>query len=159
MNRFGIAKCTAFILAVSLSSAAFAAPAGPIELVGDVKLEQHSMVGGRDKVELVAPQVVVPGDRLLFSTSYRNTSAAPVENFVVTNPVPAAVAVASESAASNEVSVDGGAHWGRLAALTVPDGLGGRRPATAADVTHIRWVLAVVRSGASGVVTYNAIVR
>jgi uncharacterized repeat protein (TIGR01451 family) len=159
MNRFGIAKYAVVVLAASLGSAAFAAPAGPIELVGDVKLEQHSAVGGQDKVVLVAPQVVVPGDRLVFSTSYRNTSAAAVENFVVTNPVPAAVAMDSESAAANEVSVDGGAHWGRLAALTVPDGQGARRPATAADVTHVRWVLAIVKPGVSGAVTYNAIVR
>lgn len=134
-------------------------PASPIELVGDVKLVRTSVENGQSKQTLVDPKVVVPGDRLIFSTRYRNVGRLPVNNFVVTNPLPGAVMLAPEGAASQVVSVDGGKTWGALAALQVDDGKGARRPAVAADVTHLRWTLPLLQPGAAGVLTYHAIVR
>ena len=130
-----------------------------VSLAGDVKLEKLAMVGGVEKVTLVEPKVVVPGNRLLFTTQYRNTSAAPVKNFVVTNPVPAAVSITGDAAASAQVSVDGGKTWGALAALTVAGSDGKRRAAQNTDVTHLRWTIPVIAPGASGALTYHAIVR
>ncbi len=101
----------------------------------------------------------MPGDRLIFSTAYHNTGAMVVKNFVVTNPIPQGVTLASDAKGTLEVSVDDGKNWGRLTMLTVPDGQGGRRPAQASDATHVRWTLATLAAGASGVLTYNAIVR
>ncbi len=49
-----------------------------------------------------------------------------------------------EAAAQTEVSVDGGAHWGRLGELTVAGDDGNQRPAGIDDVTHMRWVFARV---------------
>ena len=101
----------------------------------------------------------MPGNRLLFSTSYRNESPTPVNNFVVTNPVPAGIAVAAEDAAKLTVSIDGGKSWGKLATMSVKDARGVARPAQAGDVTHIRWTLATIAPGASGSVAYHAIVK
>lgn len=143
----------------SLSAPALAAPASPVSLKGDVKLEKTIVENGVEKQTLTEPKVVVPGDKLLFSTAYRNAGAAPVEHFVVTNPLPSAVTLAPESAASLEVSIDGGKTWGSLAKMTVADGKGGRRGAQATDVTHVRWTLATIAPGASGAVQYHAIVR
>lgn len=135
-----------------------AAP-GQIALSGEVKLEKAVVANGRSQVVLVEPKVVVPGDHLLFTTGYTNQGAAAVQNFVVTNPLPAAVMLDGDAGAGAEVSVDGGKSWGKLAALTVADGKGGRRPAGSADVTHIRWTIPAIAPGASGKVQYHAIVR
>ncbi|MFA9201641.1 MAG: hypothetical protein ACEQR8_10770, partial [Cypionkella sp.] len=52
-----------------------------VELTSDVKLERTVIVEGAERTELVEPDVVVPGDRLVFTTRYRNVGTAPVENF------------------------------------------------------------------------------
>lgn len=141
------------------AQAPVASPVSPVELAGDVKLIKVRDVSGVKVLEQVEPKVVVPGDLLVFSTSYRNGGPLPVTNFVVTNPLPAAVMFAPDGADKQVVSVDGGKTWGMLAGLHVDDGKGGKRPANAADVTHARWTLALIRPGATGVLTYNAIVR
>lgn len=111
---------TSFLALIAIFAAlpvtAYAAP-GAVVLKGDVKVETTVVEKGVERIVLAAPKVVVPGNRLLFSTSYRNESAAPVQNFVVTNPVPEGIAVAAPDAASLTVSVDGGKTWGKLGAL------------------------------------------
>ena len=140
-------------------AAAPAVQASPVSLQGDVKLEKTITENGTDRLVLSEPKIVVPGDRLLFTTAYRNDGAKPVTNFVVTNPLPAAVTLAADSPASLEVSVDGGKSWGVLGALKAADGKGGQRGALASDVTHVRWTVASIAPGASGTVSYHAIVR
>lgn len=141
-----------------LGAGSASAQAAPVTLAGAVELEKTVIENGQSKTVLTEPKVVLPGDRLLFTTRYRNDGAAALQNFVVTNPVPTGVAVAEGSAAALEVSVDGKT-WGRLAALTVPDGKGGRRAAMAGDVTHVRWTIPAIAAGASGAVQYRAVVR
>ena len=155
-TKFFAATC-AFAL---FSGTAFAAmQPSPVALKGIVQLEKTVTVDGKSKVELVEPKVVVPGDRLLFSTTYRNEGAAAVTDFVVTNPVPGAVTVSADAASAVQVSVDGGKTWGLLAALKVSDGKGGVRAALAEDATHLRWTIPSIAPGASGTVEYHAIVR
>ena len=108
---------------------------------------------------MVEPKVVVPGDRLTFGTTWHNTSAARIDRFVVTNPIPAPVVLDALPADVQEVSVDGGKVWGKLASLTVASPDGKVRPALASDVTHLRWVVPVIEPGGSGTLTYRAIVR
>jgi uncharacterized repeat protein (TIGR01451 family) len=163
MIRRFLVPLVALFFASSMASAAQGVAsdgaAQPIALHGDVKLVRTVTENGQEKQLLVEPKSVVPGDRLLFSTSYSNVGAQPINNVVVTNPLPSAVEISAQSAAELTVSVDGGKHWGRIAGLTVADGKGGQRPAQAADVTHIRWIIPVVAPGASGTVSYNGIVR
>ena len=135
------------------------AQASPVELVGDVRHDRIVIVDGQQKHELVEPKTVVPGDKLIFTTRYRNVGSAPVTNFVVTNTLPSAVSVTAESAAGLTVSVDGGKSWGTLASLTLADGKGGRRAASPGDVTHVRWIIPAIQPGANGALTYQAIVR
>jgi len=78
---------------------------------------------------------------------------------VVTNPLPAAVRLAPDADADLVVSVDGGESWGMLANLSVTEDDGSIRPAQHADVTHVRWTLALVRPGESGRLEYPAIIR
>ncbi len=148
---------TAFA-ACTLATPALANPQ-PVELIGDVKVEKVVVENGKETRSWIKPQVVVPGDRLTFSTQYRNTGANKIDNFVVTNPIPTGVMLAPDGAATLDVSVDGGKTWGKLGALQVADGKGGQRAALHADVTHVRWTLPVLNPGTTGALTYNAIVR
>ena len=158
MSKFSFAFFASVAIFAAVPATAFAAP-GAVVLKGDVKVETTVVEKGVEKTVLATPKVVVPGNRLLFSTSYRNESATPVQNFVVTNPVPEGIAVAAPDAASLTVSVDGGKTWGKLAALTVKDAKGLARPAQSADVTHVRWTLATIAPGTGGAVAYHAIVK
>ncbi len=134
--------------------------ASPVSLSGDVKaVKTTTAADGSERTELVEPGAIVPGDRLVFGTDYANNGAETVTNFTVTNPLPAAVRLAPDADAALSVSVDGGKTWGELAALKVANTDGTARPASHADVTHVRWVLATIAPGAKGRVTYPVIIR
>ena len=134
--------------------------ASPVALKGDVMAEKIiTAADGSETREMVPPTSIVPGDRLIFGTDYANSGSDPVANFVVTNPLPAAVRLAPDADPALDVSVDGGKTWGTLAALSVTSSDGTTRPAAHADVTHVRWVLASIASGATGRLTYPAIIR
>ena len=148
----------ALTVSVAVAAPARAAPSD-VELVGTVELERTVVENGVSRTVRAEPKVVLPGDRLVFTTRYRNQGAAPAQNFVVSNAVPAGVVVMDASAAELEVSVDAGKAWGRLATLSVPDGQGGHRPAQPGDITHVRWKVAVIAAGTGGAVQYRAVVR
>ena len=135
------------------------AQAKPVTLSADVMLERTLDDGIEQKRELVAPVGVVPGDMLVFTTSYRNAGGETVTDFVIVNPVPSSVQVTSETVSETEVSVDGGTNWGRLDQLAVADDAGAERAATNEDVTHLRWTIASLTPGQSGSVSYRATVR
>ena len=152
-----------FLTLIAAAGLAFAPKAalaqpGQVGLQGDVKLEKTVTENGKTEKVLADTKVVVPGDRLL-STSFVNNGATPVEQFVVTNPLPSAVVLAPESAAGLDVSVDGGKTYGRLADLKVADGNGGQRAAEATDVTHVRWIIPTIAPRQQGKVEFYAIVR
>ena len=144
---------------IATPALALAAAAGSVALDSSIKLDKVITEGGQTRHELVAPQKVVPGNHLLFVTDYHNTGAKVVDHFVVTNPVPSAVALEEAPAGDALVSVDGGKSWGKLALLHVALPGGGSRAAQAEDVTHVRWVVPVIAPGASGTLSYRAIVR
>ena len=146
-------------LAPAAALAAAPAPAGPVSLSGDVKVDRIVTENGQSRHVLLQPDKVVPGERLVFTTSYRNSGTKPIQNFVVTNPLPPAVVLADGADSALVVSVDGGAHWGPLTRLSVSDGKGGTRPAEAADVTHLRWTIPQIAPGETGSLAYYATVR
>ena len=161
MNALGISKFLMTLsvpaAALALSPAAFAQDA--ITLDGMVQVEKTVTENGEAKTVLLPPETVIPGDRLIFTSVYRNTGAKPVQDFVVTNPIPAPVAVSDASAAQLVVSVDGGKTFGALGTFKVADEAGALRAATAADVTHIRWTLPSIQPGGSGSLTFTGLVR
>lgn len=153
----------AFGLAASMMALATPAQAGaesPLELVGYVKLEKVTTTpSGERQVEWVEPQVVVPGDRLIFGTRFTNKGAATIERVVVSNPVPASVRLSGEIDTALLVSVDGGATWGKLVELEIVGSDGSRRAALPEDVTHVRWVLPAVAPGERGQLEFPVTVR
>jgi len=147
----------AILLTVCAVPAVAAAQERPIKLQSDVKLVRQAQQG--DAPELVEPEGVVPGDTLVFTTSYRNEGTSAVRDFVIVNPVPSDLVLTDEAATETEVSVDGGSHWGRLATLKIVNDGGEERPATIQDITHMRWVFSSVAPSQTGEVRFSARVR
>ena len=153
----------AFLIALASTAASAVAAQIPnaVSIDSAVMVERNQTdAQGHNQTVLEEPKVVIPGDRLLFTLSYRNNGDAPATNFVVTNPVPGAVAFDSTSDGIASVSVDGGATWGQLADLTIQNPDGTTRPARADDVTHVRWVFAQpIPAHDAGRLMFRGIVR
>ena len=139
---------------------ALAAPGAPVTLTNDAHVERPTRVGGEVKmVPVPVSGHLAPGDHITFTFAFRNVSAKPVDHFVVTDAMPQGIVLVADAAPAYEVSVDGGRAWGPIAAATVPDGKGGRRPAEASDVTHVRWVIPVIAPATGGSVSFHALVK
>ncbi len=153
-------KIVAALLAFAMPAAPAFAQDGAMQLNGDVMaVKTTTDASGAEATELVAPTVIVPGDRLIFGTDYTNSGSEAVTDFVVTNPLPSAVALAPDADPELTVSVNGGNNWGVLGTLTVTAEDGSTRAAEHGDVTHVRWTLASVAPGETGRLEYPAIIR
>lgn len=88
----------------------------------------------------ITPEVVVPGDRVRISLIFTNNGAKAASGVVIANPIPNALIFdGTADQAGFGVSTDGGKTFGALASLTVTVAGAPPRPATASDVTHVRW--------------------
>jgi uncharacterized repeat protein (TIGR01451 family) len=135
--------------------------ATPLQLSSEVFVEKQ-VIGsdGSRKVVLEKPNLVLPGDNLVFVVKYRNTGTATANNFIVTNPLPAAVAFNGTSDGLEIVSINGGISWGVLGALRVKQVDGTVRPAERRDVTHIKWNLnQPLTAGAEGKLIFRGVVK
>jgi uncharacterized repeat protein (TIGR01451 family) len=147
------------LLALLLPGAALAQ--SQVALTSNVLVERTTTAAdGTARTSLEAPGIVTPGDRLMFVLAYHNNAASPATDFTVTNPIPESVGYAGAESAGAVLSVDGGRTWGELSALSVRNADGTSRPATAADVTHVRWRLArPIPAGGSGELRFRGIVK
>lgn len=169
---------------VAHASPTSAAAQSVIDPRSNVKIESLAQVeriekdaNGNDISKLFSPTdvKVIPGDRLVFTNSYRNTGVVPVTGFVVNNPIHPAVSFAEVSEDWALVSVDGGKSYGKLVDLTVavsPEqveegeasaevtDLATIRAAQPSDVTHVRWSFPkAIASGASGKLKFRGVVK
>lgn len=140
---------------------AAAMAASQVTLASDVFVERvRHDASGRAVTVLEPPKRVAPGDRLVFVLSYRNGGNEPAADFVVTNPVPDAVAFAGADGAEPELSVDWGRSWGKLSSLSVKSSDGRMRPARPEDVTHVRWsIRQAIAAGETGKLSFRAVAR
>lgn len=156
-----IRKFILLIASMAAVPAAAQATANAVAINSDVLVERTATdPSGRTQTTLEEPASVVPGDRLVFVLRYRNNGAQPATDFVVTNPLPTAVAFDGTSDAIASVSVDGGSTWGPLASLTVTEADGTTRPARADEVTHIRWAFTQpIPAGEAGRLMFRGVVK
>lgn len=152
-------------LTTALLASAFAVPvaaqaAGNVALTSEMLVERVVKASdGSAKTVLDAPKSVPPGAKLVFVLSYRNTGAAPANNFVIDNPMPAGVAFESADNGGT-VSVDGGRSFGALAAARVRAADGLPRAARPEDVSNVRWAMtAPIPVGGAGRVSFRGTVK
>ncbi|HKY91769.1 MAG TPA: hypothetical protein VJM11_12050 [Nevskiaceae bacterium] len=161
-SRAARRACLALIAGFAWASGATAAEA--IKLTSGVYQEQETVdASGVRKLRQVPATVIQPGSELVYVVNYANVSSKPA-NIVITNPMPSELDYRSASGAvdgtQSDVSVDGGVSFGALSTLRVKGTDGRVRPATAADITHVRWTVPrAVRPGEQGRVSLRAVVK
>jgi uncharacterized repeat protein (TIGR01451 family) len=111
----------------------------------------------------VAAELVVPGESVVYTTTFTNVSAEPADNVVITNPIAEDLMYVDGSAFGPgmdiQFSVDGGVTFAAANELTVVEE-GDIRDARAADFTHVRWAMQNdLKVGAQGVVRFAAVLE
>ncbi len=132
-----------------------------------VMVEQEIIVTnekGKKEKQRVAATKVVPGDEVIYTIHYLNSGNKPAEAVFITIPIAKETTYVNGSArgAGTRItfSTDGGKHFAEPDNLIIKLQDGRRRPAMAADYTHIRWEFAEpVPASASGAVSYRAILK
>ena len=160
-SRFPLAGYSLACSIVASVAPVAAHAAERVQLASDVFVERFVPgPGGRVSRVLERPAALHPGDRLIFVVNWRARAAGGPRDFTVTNPLPRSVSYQRSIEADEDVSIDGGASWGRLEDLRLRDDDGRMRHATPEDVTHVRWrVPARMAVLGSGQITYRGVVR
>lgn len=143
MNRSILTAAAALVLAFAAWGSAHA-QASDIELRNVAELEQEVKTPeGKVEKKRVPALKAIPGNEVIYTSTFRNNGKKPAANVVVVNPVPANTTYVGGSASGDNAdiafSVDGGRTWGPIEKLTVTGADGKKRPAAASDITHIRW--------------------
>ncbi len=151
------------VLLLVLGGNAWAQDQGHLNVRTVVQKEQVVVKDGETETTLVAADTVVPGERVVFTTTFRNISDDAAENVVITNPISSELIYVDGSAfgpgTDIEFSVDGGRTFAPAAELTVTED-GVTRSADANDFTHIRWVMREeLAAGAQGVARFSAVLE
>ncbi|GHB04876.1 hypothetical protein GCM10009069_29270 [Algimonas arctica] len=112
----------------------------------------------------VAAELVIPGETIVYRLDYVNDSAESVTDMVLTMPVPAEVTFqdgsAEQAGMETSFSSDGGQTFFARPALMVDADEGVMVPASAEDITHIRWVSNItVASNEDGILQFKAVLK
>lgn len=151
------------LAAALLAGAAYAASPMTVTTVIEKEVVVRDANGGV-KVNRQPAATVVPGDTLIYTYNLKNAGKAPSENIVIVAPIPAQMKYIDKSANTQMAivtfSVDAGKSFGDAAKLEVTEKDGKRRPAAAADYTHIRWVMNVpLDGGTTRAVAFRAVLE
>lgn len=118
---------------------------------------------GETTTQLVEAKSVVPGEKVVYTITFRNVGEAAAGNVVITNPISESLSYVAGSASNGtmrvEFSVDGGKTFATAGELRIVDN-GVERPATTNDYTHVRWVLkSKLEVGAEGSASFAAVLE
>ncbi|MEP3225447.1 MAG: hypothetical protein ABJO01_05690 [Parasphingorhabdus sp.] len=172
MLTTGIAAANAAHAAPLLFAIQSADPRANVKIESKVLVERtEEDAAGQLTIKLYNPAdvKVIPGDKLVFVNSYKNTGSTAVTGFVVNNPVHPAVAFSEVMEDWAVLSVDGGKNFGKLTELQITETVEAAegaasttvtRAAQPIDVTHIRWTFdQAIAAGASGELRFSGLVR
>ena len=149
-------------LVIALSVSAFAQDESHLNVTTVVQKEEVVVNDdGERETRLVEAGTVVPGERVVYTITFRNVSDETADNVIITSPIDSNLTYVNGSAFGPgtviEFSVDGGNTWGASDALSVTED-GQERPATANDFTHVRWVMQnELAAGAQGMARFTAV--
>ncbi|MDD5057073.1 MAG: hypothetical protein PHQ60_04305 [Sideroxydans sp.] len=155
------------LLAAALLSAfslnAFAAP-GEVEMNSFAERETMTVKNGKKVMVRTPVDKAVPGDEIIYTTTFKNLTAKPAAHIVITNPVPNSSVYVANSATGNSTditySVDGGNNFAPAEKLIVKTKEGKTRLAQPAEYTHIRWTYkGDLGAGKSGEISFHAAIK
>lgn len=166
MNRHDISKILA-ALCVLLPTLMIAntAQAANVKLTSMVEKEVVTTTAdGKTVSEIVPAETVIPGEEVIYTTYFNNTSDRLADKIVISNPVPEHTRYKANSAigANTEItySVDGGESFAPPELLMVTGKNGEQRVARASEYTHIRWAYEpVLPPGEKGSVQFRVVLR
>ena len=155
------ALCVAVLLS-TFQLSALAADAVEVKTVAEHDVSTVS--NGKKQVRRVPVDKAVPGEEIIYTTTFKNQTGKPAGNIAITNPVPNdSIYKVGSAVGVNTViafSVDGGKIYAAPDQLTVKTKEGAARPAQPADYTHIRWTYkGELGAGKSGSVSFRAIIK
>jgi len=161
--RYSMRRLTiAFIAATSIFTSVSASA-----LIAKQSVEKEIVVqmpDGTESITRAPAELVIPGERVVYTLSYTNDDAAPATDLVLTMPVPSEIKYMDESAttagAKVVYSADGGQTFASRAGLRVVGADGNIRTAISEDITHIRWTVAgPLAVGETGLLSYKGILK
>lgn len=163
----GAAACAVWLASAAYGAAGQAVPAPSSGMIVSSVLERivaNVEADDRLTLEVAAGTVASHADQLIVSVQFTNASGHIVDGVRVTSPVPPDIVYVADSATGPGshvlYSVDQGRTFGQPPELKVVGADGALRAATAADYTHVRWILdAALDVGASGIVRFRAVPR
>ncbi len=133
-----------------------------------MRVEKIVSGGGADKAgaraRLVPADELAPGDELVITVTFLNTTRHALDGVRITQPIPPSMRYVEGSGVGpgSEVlySADGGSTYGQPNELGIVTPEGARRVATASDYTHVRWLIkAPLAAGSRAFVRFRATVR
>jgi uncharacterized repeat protein (TIGR01451 family) len=156
---------TLLAFSLLLPGLAWASPQIKIDVVAEK--EQVLLEDGDEVIERVPAETILPGETLIFTVHYANSGTDEARSVVVTNPIPVGTVYVPDSADGvlSEVafSVDDGKSYADPAKLSVEakdsNGKLTKRPASAEEYTHVRWVISEIPAGGHGELAFRARVK
>lgn len=149
-------------LVIAMTVSAFAQDEGHLNVKTVVQKEEVSVnAAGERETRLVPAETVIPGERVVYTITFRNISEEPADSVVITNPIDESLTYVEGSAfgpgAVVEFSVDGGKTFATADQLVVVEE-GVERPGEPGDYTHVRWVMQNdLAAGAQGMARFTAV--
>ena len=165
MSRSILTAAAALVLATAAWTNVHAQASNDVELRNIAELEQEVKTPeGKVEKKRVPATKAIPGNEVIYTSTFRNNGKKAAGNISVANPVPANTTYVGGSAAGENTdiafSVDGGRTWGPADKLVVTGADGKKRPAAAADITHIRWTYrGELAPGKQGAVSFRVVVN
>lgn len=153
-----------FLMSILIAANSVYAQEGHIRLKNEAFKEVEVVnEQGKKEYKLVEPSTAIPGDEILYVTTFTNVSNQATKNIVITNPVPNNSVYKQGSAfgAGTQItfSVDSGKSYANESGLVVSDE-GAQRPAKAEEYTDIRWVYqGELAPNAEGTVSFRTIIK
>jgi uncharacterized repeat protein (TIGR01451 family) len=159
--------CAVAICAVaSAASAQLPSARARVGLELATRVEKIVSAGGAPdaRTRLVPADDLAPGDELVITVTFLNTSEHALDGVRITQPIPPSMRYVQGSGVGPGsavlYSVDGGVTYGQPNELGLVTADGVRRVATVDDYTHVRWLIkAPLAAGARAFVRFRATVR
>lgn len=152
---------------VIMASASLLASTAASALTAKQSVEKEVVVqmpDGTENVTRAPAELVVPGERVVYTLSFTNDDAAPASDLVLTMPVPSEIKYMDGSATKDGAkivySADGGLSFTDRRDLRATGADGIARSAKAEDITHIRWtVTGPLAVGETGNLSYKGVLK